>query len=135
MKNKKAYLTVILLLMILGFLYYPLWVVGKTKEKIDTSFLEGNYLEALQVSESQLSETYSTYTSTMIGELWGFTPRFFFLSVTGICQYQLREYEEAVSTLTQAITYAEKNSYDTSHIEKTKELLKKAKVKLPKQNK
>lgn len=130
MKFKKTYLSIILLFTLLGISFYPLWSVIKTKEKIDTLFFGGNYSEALLVSESQLNKTYSAYTNLIFGEFAGFTPQFFFLSSTGICQYKLAKYKDAATTLGDALAYAEKSNYDSNHIKLTEELLNKVKVKL-----
>jgi len=107
-------------------LSYPLWGFAKYRQKVDVPFESGNCSEAIKNASIGLQKHYSAYSNFLIAQNAGFTPKFFFLSIIGICEYRQGEYGKSVQTLMETLEYAKQSSYDFTHIDKTRQLLEKA---------
>ena len=115
---------------IVSLLSYPSWNFSRQREKVDPHFFEGRCSEAILYAHDGLKYNYGQISNTIIGISYGFTPKYFFLSIIGICESRQGKHEKSIATLSKVLEYAKSNKYDMEHINKTKELLRKAKLKL-----
>ena len=111
------------------FVGYPIlsftWAMGK----IEPAFKD-DCGTALQYSKHYNHRQYSKFHSSLIGKLIGYTPKYYFLTTIGICEYKVGNKKEAVKALNELKAYVEINPYPHHNFDKYQKLLEKTEKEL-----
>jgi len=108
---------------------YPIFSFSLAFEKVDSVF-EGDCVATTQYSRQFINHSYSKFHSDLIGKLFGFTPKFYFLETIAICEYKMGNISEAVRTLEETISYGITSPYDQARLDNPRKLLDQARRRL-----
>ena len=103
------------------------WALLKIQPAYDS-----DCVKAIQLSRRYMKLPYFQFQINLIGEVTGFTPRYYYLNTIGLCQNKLGHTKEAVKVFDELRTYSLKSSYEQDELEETLKILDRLRQKLRK---
>jgi len=125
--NRVVRFLIALYLAVMLVLIYPIGSFLWSMIKVEEVFPE-NCRSALKLSKGYAEKPYSKFGTIIIGSLFRVTPRDYFLSTIGICEYEVAHYGSAVVAFEELLK--ESSSLDIDSRQKVKKALAKARSRL-----